>query len=212
MTVTTTKTAYLYVLDTMADWEPAHVTAELHSGRGFKDPQLRRPVRTVGSSRDPVVSMGGVTTLPDLTVDEVDPAGAALLLLPGGDVWLEPQHERVVTKAREFLAAGVPVGAICGATLALANAGILEGRAHTSNDLGLLKQLCPGYGNEAQYRHEPAVTDGDLVTAGGVNPLEFSYQVLARLDVFAPATLEAWYQLYKTGDAKYYFELMDSLQ
>lgn len=30
------KTVYLYVLDTMADWEAGYVIAELHSGRYFR--------------------------------------------------------------------------------------------------------------------------------------------------------------------------------
>lgn len=28
---------YLYVLDTLADWEPGYILAELHSGRYLKD-------------------------------------------------------------------------------------------------------------------------------------------------------------------------------
>jgi len=30
------KIAYLYIFDTLADWEPGYVIAELHSGRYFQ--------------------------------------------------------------------------------------------------------------------------------------------------------------------------------
>ena len=44
----TGKIAYLYVLDTLADWEPGFLTAELNSGRYFAEPGARIPVRTAG--------------------------------------------------------------------------------------------------------------------------------------------------------------------
>lgn len=39
-------TVYLYVLDTMADWEPGYAAAELNSGRFFKANAPRVTVRT----------------------------------------------------------------------------------------------------------------------------------------------------------------------
>lgn len=52
-------TIYVYTHDTMADWEIGHVTAELHSGRFFRQDAPEVSVRTVGISREPVTSMGG---------------------------------------------------------------------------------------------------------------------------------------------------------
>lgn len=203
--------AYLYVLDTMADWEPGLVIAELNSGDWFKCRGERLRVQTVALSRDPVTSMGGITILPDLTLEELQTQDAALVILPGGNTWDEPRHAPVIARVEEFLATGVPVAAICGATVALAAAGILNSRQHTSNDLGYLKQVCPAYTGEALYQHEPAVTDGNLITATGIAPLEFAYQILKRLDVFAEATLEAWYRLFSSRAARYYYALRQSL-
>jgi transcriptional regulator GlxA family with amidase domain len=103
------------------------------------------------------------------------------------------------------------VAAICGATVALASAGFLNNRPHTSNDLDYLKATCPAYQGEAHYRHEPAVTDGDLITATGVAPLEFAYHILKQLDVCTADTLDAWYKLYVTHEPRYFFQLMQSL-
>ena len=68
-------TAYVYAMDTLADWEIGHVTAELHSGQFFK----------------------------------------------------------------------VDAPEVCGKTVALAGAGLLDDRPHTSNGEGFLDMMCPGY-------------------------------------------------------------------
>lgn len=207
----TRDTVYLYVLDTMADWEPGFATAELHSGRFFRTGAQRLRVRICASAREPVTSMGGLRIVPDMAVEEISPEDAALLLLPGGDTWLEPRHAPVLGKAREFLAAGVPVAAICGATMALAEAGLLDDRPHTSNDLGFLRSVCPNYKGEGRYLAQPAVTGGDLITASGMAPLEFAAEIFKRLDVFSTETLEAWYNLHRFKEPQYFFQLMQSV-
>lgn len=59
-------------------------------------------------------------------------------------------------------------------------------------------------------KNQPAVTDDNFITASGIAPLEFSYEVLKRINIMKTGTLEAWYQLYKTGEPKYFYALMES--
>lgn len=195
----------------MADWEAGYLVAELGSGRYFRKGAEKYEVATVGLSREAAITMGEVRVCPDLTIGELAAEDAALLILPGGNTWLEPAHAPVFDKVREFLDAGKVVSAICGATFGLAANGFLDRRHHTSNDLGFLKACCPAYRGEACYVHKPAVCDGKLVTATGFAPLEFACETLKKLDVFAPPTLEAWYRLNKTQEASYFYELMGSL-
>ena len=63
-------TVYVYVLDTLADWEIGHVTAELHSRRFFKKDAPQVIVKTVGISKEPVKTMGGLTVTPDCVLDD----------------------------------------------------------------------------------------------------------------------------------------------
>ncbi len=203
--------AYLYVFDTMADWEPAFVISELGSGRYFKQNQPPCEVKTVALTGDTVVTMGGVRIMPDITVSQCHPQSDSLLILPGGNTWMEPVHSEILTKAEEFLTVGSVVAAICGATFGLAQAGLLNDLFHTSNNLDYLKAVCSNYTGEEKYKHQPAVTDGGLITASGIAPLEFACEVFKALDVFEESTLEAWYQLYKTGDGKYFIALMQSV-
>ena len=72
--------------------------------------------------------------------------------------------------------------------------------------------VCSDYKGEKYYKNEPAVTDGKLITASGVAPLEFAVHVLKALDVFSPKTLDVWYKLYETHESEYFYELMDSIQ
>ena len=63
------------------------------------------------------------------------------------------------------------------------------------------------YRGEAFYQNQPAVTDGNVITAGATAPIDFAYHIFKKLDLYNAQTLEAWYGLYKTGDPSYFFTL-----
>ena len=117
--------AHVAVYDSLADWEPGHLLAELRTGRFTGTPF---EIVTVAASREPVVTMGGIRIVPDIALAELDPSRSDLLILPGADLWDEGGGEEFAAAARRFLDAGVPVAAICGATLGLARAGLLDDR------------------------------------------------------------------------------------
>jgi putative intracellular protease/amidase len=205
-------TVYLYVFDTMADWEIGYLTAELNSGRYFKKGLLPSKMVTVGIEKAVVTTMGGLKILPDIRLDECGIESTDALILPGGNTWTEITHQPILAFAEKCLEEGIVVAAICGATTGLAQRGLLNSRSHTSNDLGYLQMICPAYTGEKEYKTEPAVTDGTLITASGIAPLEFSVHLLKALGVFSIETLDAWYGLYKTHDSKYFYELMELIQ
>lgn len=202
---------YVYTLNTMADWEIGYVTAELNSGRFFKKDAPEVSVKTVGISKEPVKTMGGLTILPDCVVDDITVNNKSVLLLPGGNTWDNPKHSSIVKKAAELLSVGATVCAICGATVALANAGLLDHRPHTSNGVGFLDMFCPNYKGQSYFIDMPSVSDGNLITASGTGVLSWAKQIIERLDVFRPDTLEAWYAYFSTGEAQHFFTLMQTL-
>ena len=76
--------------------------------------------------------MGGVRILPDVVLDELDPADSAMLLLSGAQTWdRHDMRDPWARATRSFLSAGTPVAAICGATFGLAASGLLDDRDHT---------------------------------------------------------------------------------
>lgn len=201
--------AYLYVLDTLADWEIGYLAAELHSGRFLADGPV--PLHRIGAATAPVTSMGGTALTPEASFAEIGFAAGDCLILPGADTWLDGSHGALLAALPALLDAGVVVAAICGATFALAAAGILDRRHHTSNDCSLLQYVAPGYAGAAYYREETVVTDGPLITAGGFAPLEFAHAVFRRTGVMRPAVLDAWYRLHATREPRCYHALMAAL-
>ncbi len=202
---------YVYVLDTLADWELGHVTAELNSGRFFKNGAPCISLKTVSYSKEPIHTMGGMTVTPDCVIDDMVMSETSMLLLPGADTWNDPRHGAIIKKADELLSVGAAVCAICGAAAALAGFGLLDGRPHTSNGAGFLEMVCPNYKGQDFYIDKPSVADNNLITAGCTGGLLWAKQILERLGVFGSDTLEAWYDYFSSGKLESFFALMQTL-
>ena len=204
-------TIYVYVLDTLADWELGYAIAELNSGRFFRKGAPGVSLKTVSYSQEPINTMGGMKIVPDCLIEDIVVCETSTLLLPGANTWNDPKHGAIIGKASEFLSSGVTVCAICGATAALANAGLLDNRPHTSNGPGFLEMFCPGYKGKNFYVDKPSVADNNLITAGSTGALPWAKQIIEHLGVFQASTLEAWYDYFSTGSPEHFFALMQSL-
>jgi len=203
---------YIYLLSTLADWEIGQVSAELNSRRFFKVDAPQVIVKTVSVSKEPVKTMGGLTIIPDCTIDEIEENERTVLLLPGADTWAEVQNAKIIQKTVDLLSKGGTVCAICGATVALANAGLLNDRLHTSNGNGFLEMFCPAYKGQKFYIDQPAVRDRNLITGSATGSLMWAKLIIEKLGVFKPETLEQWYAYFSTGKPEYFFALMQSVQ
>ncbi|MFC4765488.1 DJ-1/PfpI family protein [Dyella koreensis] len=184
-------TVYFLVFDGFADWEAALALCE-----------IRRPgdwrVVTVGFSMQPVVSQGGLRVLPEQTLDRIDLARAALLIMPGGHLWERGEGDEAVDAALRVHAAGAPVAAISSAVLAVARAGLLERCRHTGNLTGFIGSHVPAYAGSEQYDPDVlAVSDGGVITASSLGSVEFAREVIRTLDLYSASDREHWYRLFK---------------
>ncbi len=196
---------HLYIFDTMSDWEYGYLIAGINNPQ-FQQTPGKFKVKTVSLSAKPITTMGGLRVTADLALDTLKPGSSAMLVLPGGIAWDKKKNKEAAQLAVEFIAKGTPVAAICGATAGLARVGLLDAVPHTSNSKDYIVQT--GYKGGAFFLDKPAVKSGNLITASAMSPLEFAREVFATLGVYSDNVLLAWYNLYKTGDAKYFADLM----
>lgn len=188
-----TKAVYFLVVPGFADWEPAHALAELRRHGGYR-------VEVVGLTRKPVESMGGLCVQPRRSLADVEAEDVAVFIVPGGDRWeSSPLEPELVALLRHLDAAGVPLAAICAATVAIARAGLLHGRRHTSNGRTYLEQHVPGYSGGAEYVDAPAVRDRSLITASGLADVEFAAEIFNELHVLTESDRAVWTNLFRGG-------------
>lgn len=188
------KAAYLLVVEGFADWEPAHAVAELRRRGQYR-------VETVGLTADPVRSMGGIQVLPSTTLSAVNTADIAVFILPGGDRWEQTPIEATLEGLLKQLDAnGVPIAAICAATVAISRIGLLRGRRHTSNGLDYLRSHVSGYAEAQHYVNAPAVRDRRLITASGLGDVEFARELFEELNVLSPTERAAWAEMFRSGN------------
>jgi len=179
------------VFDGFADWQAALALCE-----------IRRPgdwrVQTVGFSAAAVTSMGGLCVQPDVVLDQLNLARAALLIVPGGHLWQRGEGDPAVAMIRQLHAGGAPVAGIDSGVLALARAGVLDSCRHTGNWSGQIAGQVPAYTGVDQYDAEVlAVSDGGVITASHLGSVEFAREVIRTLDLYSPADREDWYRLFK---------------
>ena len=184
-------TVYVLAFEGFADWQVALALAE-----------IRRPgdweVCTVSFDHGPVMSMSGLQVLPDRHASELDMHTAALLILPGGHLWLPRQIEQTAALARRVYEAGAPVAAIGEGVLAVARAGLIDHCRHTSHGAGQISRDVPGYAGHDQYdANVLAVSDSGVITASHLGVIEFAREIIHTLDLYSASDREHWYRLFK---------------
>ena len=134
-------------------------------------------VELVWKTRDPVRSDHGMCLLPTATFDEVD--SAHLLCVPGGPgVAALMEDEETLIFLRRIARSARFVTSVCTGSLVLGAAGLLQGRRATCHWLS--RDLLAHFG--ALPVNERVVTDGNLITGGGVTAgIDFALCVVAQL-------------------------------
>jgi len=189
------KKVLVFVTDGFADWEASYVTAEINKSKtGYQ-------VQTIAIDKDPKVSMGGLTVLPDFSLVDA-PLEFEMLIIPGGTGWREEKNQQAKQLVDYCFEHDIPVAAICDATTFLGIHGYLDHLKHTGNTLPYLKEGAPHYRDEENYIAEQSVSDGCLITANGSGAVEFSGDILRKLGVLEGEELDRWYDIFKNGFIK----------
>lgn len=186
------KKIFVFLFNGYSDWEIAYLSPELMKNDAFE-------LVYFSADGKPVLSMGGLRVVPEMSLAEVNVGDVHMLILPGGVSWEKGENREIDTLAKTLFAEKRTIAAICGATAYLAEQGFLNHLKHTSNDLYYLKGVAPSYSGESSYVNALAVTDGHIITAKGIAPIEFAREVFATLKLYNDHDMEKWFQLFKNG-------------
>ncbi|MDC1106956.1 DJ-1/PfpI family protein [Prolixibacteraceae bacterium] len=175
-----------------SDWEIAFLTPEL---------QKNKKIELLYASlegRD-ITSRGGIHVNITTSIKEIPIQDISMLILPGGTYWegnIDPYIQQLISNLYQL---NRTIAAICGATIPLAQAGILNTVVHTSNMHEYLKQFAPNYSGYDRYLNELCVSANCIITSSGIAPIEFAKSVFLALGVMDKESGEKWYQLFKNG-------------
>ncbi|HDK7138473.1 TPA: DJ-1/PfpI family protein [Clostridium botulinum] len=202
------KIIYLYILESMAEWEVGYILQAISMESMLKKQNREFVIKTVSTSKNPIKTIGGLTITSDCLLDEMDEDNMVALLLPGAESWNSEENNQILEKALSYIDRGILVGAICGATLALADLKVLDKFKHTSNSLDYLILFSKQYSGKELYVNCPAVVDCNLITASSAGGLLWAKHIIQYLNVFPCDIIESWYNYYSTGNPKHFTELI----
>lgn len=153
------KTCYVFLSESYADWEIGLLMAGLHSSRAIE-------VLTFALTKDPVCSMGNLAVMPDLSLDEVDPADIDLLVLTGSPLWEKGENEALSGLISHVLQLHISIAAISDSTLFMA----------------------------CYHADRAVVRDGHFITAGGPYPFQFARKIFKYFGLLDNEQFMEWYQ------------------
>ena len=181
-----------FIFDGYADWESAYICSELNAK------ETNYVVKTLSFDKEPKMSMGGFHVTPDYFINDY-PKKFAMLILIGGDAWMEEKNNDVKPVVEYAVNNNIPVAAICGATFFMGENGYLDDRKHTSNTLEFLKLKAPHYNGESNYIEKQAVSDCNVITANGTAAIEFAKEIMICLKAKPEYKINERYEFHKQG-------------
>ena len=185
------KNILTFVFDGFADWETAYAMVGITRSDSYRVPHSRR--------RENAGNLHG-------RPDRFPPTSTFVLLMrmtliprtprrhsSGGSAWEDDRNTEITELLRHCVAVGIPVAAICGATLSLARLGAFATCQHTSNDETYLEAFAPDYSGRDNYRHQPAITSNGIVTAAGTAAVEFAQEIFELLEIADNQEVKEWF-------------------
>ncbi len=190
------KEVVLVLTNRWADWEAAYAVAVINDTPGFK-------VKTAAADLLPKASIGGLRAAIDSCVaDYHNFNNVALIILPGGYSWLAENQDEIADFVRRAVGAGVPVAAICGATLFLAKHGFLNTIRHTGDEKPYFFDKLTNekdYTGQAHFAAAQLVNDHGFITANETAAVAFAREIFQILKIDTEEEIAIWYDKFKNG-------------
>jgi len=155
----TRRKALLFVFEGYCEFEIAVAISMLRSSHDLF---------TFGLEKKAIKSEAGLTTLPDLIVDEITDDEYDVLIIPGGDLRpiAEFESNQLYEVTKQFVEDGKVTAAICSGVYVLAKAGVLTEAPYTVT-LAKEQRSFLGCFEEDNYCYAPTVKHNNILTAQG---------------------------------------------
>jgi len=189
-----TKEVLVILTDHWADWEAAYAMAGLNSAPDYV-------VKTIAIDKQPKISIGGMKAEIDYTISDYKNLGnTAMLVLPGGFSWADSDYPEIAAFVGMARTKGIPVAAICGATIYLAKHGFLDNIRHTGDTFDYFEGL-QGYNGKDNYVLAQVVNYDGFITANETAAVEFAREIFLMLKMDTEENIREWYDNFKNGMA-----------
>ncbi|MGD6834452.1 DJ-1/PfpI family protein [Sutcliffiella halmapala] len=157
------KKALLFIFDGFCEFEIAPAISMLRNSH---------ELYTFSVKKNPCRSEAGLMTMPDMSLDEVDPMEFDLLIIPGGDLRPIADADALFELVGKFGAFNKVTAAICSGVFVLAKAGLLKINPYTVT-LAKEQRIFLDCFEEELFSYQSVVSAGKVLTAQGHAFVEF---------------------------------------
>lgn len=162
-------TVTVILTDRYSDWE---IGVLCGLGRAF----YGADIRFTSPEGGPLNSVAG---LPIADTESFEPPSDGVVVICGGPAFESDEPPDIGDRLMAAHENGCVIAGICGGTVAMASAGLLDDHAHTSNWPGYLETHAAGYAGSSRYVEQPmALRGGRVITAPAGAPASFAAEVL----------------------------------
>lgn len=190
------KEVLLLLTDRWADWEASYAIAEINSTEQYV-------VKTIAIDTQPKASIGGLNVGIDYSIDDYQSFdNLAMIILPGGFSWGEHRYDEIADFVRRAHDSGIPIAAICGATIFLGKHGFLDNIKHTGDELEYFQEELSdeeGYNGKEHFVSAQLMNDNGFITANETAAVDFAYEIFRELKIDTNEELGLWYDKFKNG-------------
>ena len=159
----------IVLTDGYSDWEIA-VLSGLGSAFYGADITFASP------AGGPLASVAGLKVA---NTERFQSPARGVVVICGGPIFESDAIPDTSDRLRSARENGCVIAGICGGTVALARAGLLDDVRHTSNGPKYLDSYAPGYNGAGRYVDQPfALLDNRIITAPAPAPASFAVEVL----------------------------------
>lgn len=190
------KEVLLVLTERWADWEASYAIAGINSTQQYD-------VKTIAIDQYPKVSIGGLRVEIDYSIEDYQCFDhLAMIILPGGYSWKENNVDKIADFVRDAHDFGIPIAAICGATIFLAKHGLLDNVKHTGDEWQYFESVLKDqekYHGHDNFVSAQIVSHNGFITANETAAVDFAYEIFRTLELHTNEELEIWHDTFKNG-------------